>query len=315
MEYVYFIPYFVPLAVIFISIEVYISVKNNEHLYGWKDSRTSAFVGIGAVLLQIFTKAATLAVFALVYELFLPLREQLGYTGLGWAWWVWLLAIICDDFSFYWHHRLSHSVRVLWAAHIVHHSSSYFNLGTAFRNGWVIFFYKPIFWLWMPAIGFNPVIVLTAMAINSTYQFWLHTKKIGSLGHIEKFINTPYLHQIHHSRNPEYLDKNHSGIFIIWDRLFGTYHPGHTIHKKTFGVTTPPNSYNPIKVITHEYENIWQDVKRAPGLGDKLKYIFYPPGWSHDGSSLTVRQMRKSEEMKQSKVVTSYIGEEGEQRA
>lgn len=293
MEFVYFIPYFVPLAIIFIGAEIYVSVRHNEHLYEWKDSWASAFVGIGAVIVQALTKAGILAVFAIVYRLFEPLRLQIGYEGLGWAWWVWALAIIGDDFSFYWHHRLSHTVRILWAAHIVHHSSSYFNLGTSFRNGWIIFFYKPVFWLWMPALGFHPVMVLTAMAINSLYQFWLHTKKIPSLGKIEKFINTPYLHQIHHSQNPEYLDKNHSGIFIIWDRIFGTYHPGHTARQKVFGVTTPPGSYSPFKIITHEYENIWRDVKNAPGFKDKLKYIFYPPGWSHNGSTLTVKQMKR----------------------
>ena len=298
MEFVYFIPYFVPLAVVFIGIEIYISVKHNEHLYEWKDSRASALVGIGAVVLQIFTKAATLAVFGIIYKLFQPLRLELGYNDLGWAWWVWALAILSDDFSFYWHHRLSHTVRILWAAHIVHHSSSYFNLGTAFRNGWVIFFYKPIFWLWMPAIGFHPVIVLTAMAVNSLYQFWLHTKKIPSLGKIEKVFNTPYLHQIHHSQNPEYLDKNHSGIFIIWDRIFGTYHPGYTKEEKVFGVTTPPGSYNAIKIVTHEFENIWRDVKSAPRFSEKLKYIFSPPGWSHDGSTLTVKQMNKRKKYK-----------------
>lgn len=294
MEFVYFIPYFVPLAVVFIGIEIYTSIKHNEHLYEWKDSLASALVGIGAVVIQIFTKAATLAVFWLVYKLCEPLRHSAGYNGLGWAWWVWIFAILGDDFSFYWHHRLSHTVRVLWAAHIVHHSSSYFNLGTAFRNGWVIFFYKPVFWLWMPAIGFHPVMVLTAMAINSVYQFWLHTRKIPSLGKIEKFINTPYLHQIHHSQNPEYLDKNHSGIFIIWDRIFGTYHPGHTRQEKVFGVTTPPHSYNVLEIVTHEYQNIWRDVKSVTKFSDKLKYIFYPPGWSHDGNTLTVKQSKKT---------------------
>lgn len=291
-----FFYYALPFAVLFISLEIYISVKNNEHLYSWKDSRTSTLIGIGAVILQLLTKAGTLAVLALIYELFAPMRQSLGYSGLGWDWWVFILAIVCDDFSFYWHHRFSHNIRVLWAAHIVHHSSANFNLGTAFRVGWVVFFYKPLSWLWMAAIGFPPLMILTAMAINSAYQFWLHTTKIKSLGTIEKFINTPYLHQIHHSTNPEYIDKNHSGIFIIWDRIFGTYHPGHTIQKKTFGVTTPPNSYNVFKVIGHEYQNIWNDVKSVPKLSDKLKYIFYPPGWSHDGSTQTAKQMRNDTE-------------------
>src|SRR5690606_35621656 len=129
---------------------------------------------LGAVLLQIFTKAGTLAVFYLIYEIGKHVRLFLGYEFLGWGPIVWLVAMVFEDFCFYWHHRLSHRVRILWAAHIVHHSAFYFNLGTSLRNGWVSFFYKPIFWLWMPFLGFHPVMVLTAMAINTSYQFWLH---------------------------------------------------------------------------------------------------------------------------------------------
>lgn len=278
MEYFYFIPYFIPIAVIFIGLEIYISIKEREALYHFKDSAATAAVGIGAVLLQLLTKAGTLAFFFLFYELGSPLREAMGYEALGWSAAVWAAAILCDDFCFYWHHRFSHRVRVLWAAHVVHHSSEYFNLGTAFRNGWVIFFYKPIFWIWMPFLGFHPVMVLTAMAINSSYQFWLHTRKIPSLGLVEKLFNTPQLHQIHHSQNPEYIDKNFGGILILWDRLFGTYHPGIPGGKLQFGVTHPPHSFHPLKIVTHEYESLWKDLKRCPDWKGRWKLLFHPPG-------------------------------------
>ncbi len=280
MEFVYFIPYFVPLAVLFIGIEIYISVKHNENLYDFKDSSASAAIGLGAVLLQILTKAGTLAVFYFFYEIGEPIRRLLGYENLGWSIGAWVAALILDDFCFYWHHRFSHRIRVLWAAHIVHHSSEYFNLGTSFRNGWVIFFYKPVFWLWMPFIGFHPVMVLTAMAINTSYQFWLHTQKISSLGWIEKIFNTPHLHQIHHSQNTEYIDKNFGGILMIWDRLFGTYHPGIKGGRLQFGVTTPPGSFHPIKIVTHEYESIWKDLRQTKDWSTRFKILFQPPGWS-----------------------------------
>ncbi len=299
MKFVYFIPYFIPAAIIVITVEVIMSIRHDKHLYEWKDSAASAGVGIGAVLMQVLTKAGTLAVFTGVFELFEPVREALNYTAafgqnwLGAAWWVWVLAILGDDFNFYWHHRFAHTVRILWAAHIPHHSSEYFNFGTSFRNSWTIFFIKPVYWLWMPAIGFHPIMVLMAMSINSVYQFTLHSLSVPHLGWFEKIFNTPQLHQIHHSKNFAYMDKNFGGIFIIWDKIFGTFHNGRDGQERHFGVTKPPNSYNPVKIITHEFENIWQDVRSAKTLKDKLNYIFGAPGWSPDKSSLTVSEMNR----------------------
>lgn len=293
MKAVYFIPYILPIAVIIIAMEVIYSIRHNKHLYEAKDSAASAGVGIGAVLIQAFTKIGTIGAFFIVFDLFQPVRESLGYTWLGTAWWVWILCILGDDFNFYWHHRFAHTVRVLWAAHIPHHSSEYFNFGTSFRNGWTIFFFKPIYWLWMPAVGFHPAMVFTALAINSSYQFLLHSVNVPHLGWYEKIFNTPQLHQIHHSKNFAYMDKNYGGIFIFWDKLFGTFHAGRDGQERHFGVTKPPNSYNPFVITFHEYGNIWGDVMKAKSLKDKLNYIFQPPGWSPDKSTLTVKEMSK----------------------
>lgn len=299
MKFVYFIPYFIPVAIVIITIEVIMSIRHDKHLYEWKDSAASAGVGIGAVLMQVLTKAGTLAVFTAVFELFGPVRESMNYTAafgqnwLGASWWVWVLAILGDDFNFYWHHRFTHTIRILWAAHIPHHSSEYFNFGTSFRNSWTIFFIKPVYWLWMPAIGFNPIMVLMAMSMNSVYQFTLHSLSVPHLGWFEKVFNTPQLHQIHHSKNFAYMDKNFGGILIIWDKIFGTFHNGRDGQQRHFGVTNPPASYNPVKIITHEFENIWHDVRNAQTLTDKLNYVFGAPGWSSDKSSLTVSEMNK----------------------
>ena len=145
----------------------------------------------------------------------------------------------------------------------------------------------------MPAVGFHPIMILMALTINSSYQFCLHSIYVPHLGLFEKIFNTPQLHQIHHSKNFSYMDKNYGGILIIWDKLFGTFHDGRDGQERHFGVTTPPNSFNPIKITTHEFENIFRDVKKAKTLGDKLHYIFAPPGWSPDKSTLTVREMSK----------------------
>jgi sterol desaturase/sphingolipid hydroxylase (fatty acid hydroxylase superfamily) len=226
---------------------------------------------------------------------FKPVRAALfGYESLGWAWYTWIICQFLDDHNYYWYHRLSHTVRVLWAAHIVHHSSENFNLGSGIRNGWFTLFYKPIFWLWMPIIGFEPIMIATCLGIQAIYQFHLHTKSVPFMGFIEKFMNTPTQHQVHHSCNLEYLDKNHGGFLNIFDRFYGSFlHLDNTIEPK-FGVIHPPESYNPLIIVSHEYNNIWKDVKTAKNFKEAFMYIFGPPGWSADGSTLTVKEIQKA---------------------
>jgi sterol desaturase/sphingolipid hydroxylase (fatty acid hydroxylase superfamily) len=250
-------------------------------------------MGFGAILIGPLTKLLMFGAFYFLYEVGKPLRaEWLGFESLGWAWWVWVLAILVDDHNFYWHHRFSHTVRVLWAAHVVHHSSRKYYFGVGLRNGWFTLIYKPMWWLWMPLVGFHPVIVATVMSINSIYQFFLHTQDVPRLGILEKFMNTPKLHQVHHARNVEYLDKNHGGMFIIWDKLYGTFKDLDDNIKTEFGVLSEPNSYHPFVILLHEYNSIAKDIKTAPDFKSKLKYVFGEPGWSHDNSRMTAKQMQ-----------------------
>jgi sterol desaturase/sphingolipid hydroxylase (fatty acid hydroxylase superfamily) len=297
----YLIPYFVPLGLAVVAVEVLISVKEKEDLYEWKDALSSGVMGLGASIMGGLTKMGILALFVFSFELFRPLRiKYLGYDSFGWAWWIWVICMLCDDFTFYWHHRFNHSVRVFWAAHVVHHSSDRFHYGSALRNGWVVYFYKPFMWIWMPALGFQPAMVLTGISLSAIYQFLLHCKKVPHLGILEKIFNTPQLHQLHHARNIEFLDKNHGGILIIWDRLFGTYKDSREDDtNRIFGVLSPPNSYNPWIIFSHEYQNIWKDVRRAPSWKDKIKYMVYPPGWSHDNSKMTTKQLQRQLRMQQ----------------
>ncbi|MCE3008686.1 MAG: sterol desaturase family protein [Bacteroidetes bacterium] len=304
----------VPFFVLFIFVEILFvhRPKRGYRLYNMKDMLGSMGMGAGAILVESFTSTVRLMLFGYLFLLADPLRATLfgyhtigggqGLLDLSWAqyWWVWALVIIADDFNFYWHHRFSHTVRVLWAAHIVHHSSEHFNLGsTAIRNGWATILYKPLFWLWMPLVGFHPVAIITALAVNAIYQYFLHIKWMPSWGFVGRWIlNSPWLHQIHHSCNVEYMDKNHSGMFIIWDRLFGTYKEHLPRLEPRFGVTHPPASYNPLVIFGHEYAHIWQDVRRAPSLHAAFMYIFGPPGWSHDGSSMTAKQLNEALENK-----------------
>ena len=303
-------PWGIGAFVTLIVLEIIVSLKYDKELYQWKDFGSSISMGAGSVVIATFTKIASIAVFFMVYDFFNPIVMEgailplidvshrvnilFGYQAIGFQWYMFLLCQFFDDFNYYWYHRLSHTVRVLWAAHIVHHSSDNYNLGTAVRNGWVTVFYKPLFWMWLPVLGFHPVMIATCLGIQALWQFQLHSKFIPHLGFLENFMNSHKQHQAHHSQNVEYLDKNNGGYLNIFDKMFGT----HIVldeenNKPEFGVIHPPESYNPLVIVSHEYRDIWNDAVHAKSLKDALMYIFGPPGWSPDGSTLTAKQMQR----------------------
>jgi len=294
---VYGIPCFLGL----IALELtYSKTFDDKQLYKWRDFLSSLSLGVGSVILGALIKTVTLIlVLNLAYEFFNPMvggvrMNIMGWQSFGYAWYFWLLCMLLDDFSYYWFHRQNHMIRFLWAAHIVHHSSDNFNLGTAVRNGWFTIFYKPIFYVWIVIIGFPPEMLVVCMGIEALWQFQLHTKYIKSLGVLEKILNTHTMHQVHHASNIEYMDKNHGGILNIFDRIFGTWKAIDESVSISYGVTNPPNSYNVYTILTHEYVNIWEDMKKSTNWRHKLMYIFGPPGWSHDGSTQTIKQIRRN---------------------
>jgi len=295
--------YGAPAFIAFILAEIaYSHSHDNKGLYVWKDLMASGAMGVGSAILGPLLKVTLLiVVFNWAFELFNPVvdvatgarRNILGYDTFGYEWYIFLLAQLADDFTYYWFHRANHEIRVLWAAHIVHHSSDHFNLGTAIRNGWFTLLYKPFFYMWMPAIGFPVEVVIFALAIESLWQFQLHTKYIPKMGWIEKIFNTHTMHQVHHAQNVEYLDKNHGGFLNFFDKIFGTWKELDDDIDVKFGVIHAPDSYNPLVILTHEYKDIWNDMKKSPNLWHKFMYVFGPPGWSHDGSTMTVRQQQR----------------------
>ncbi len=297
---VYGTPCFLALILLELS---YSKHTDKKDLYEWKDLFSSLSIGLGSAVLAALLKTVTaILVFTFVYEFFNPVVDGvrtniMGWESFGFAWYVWLLCQLADDFSYYWFHRQNHMVRFFWAAHIVHHSSDNFNLGTAVRNGWFTLFYKPLFYLWIPAVGFAPEMLIVCLGIESLWQFQLHTKYVPKLGFLEKIFNTHTMHQVHHSRNLEYMDKNHGGFLNCFDKMFGTWKEYDESIDIEYGVTTPPDSYNLWTILTHEYVNIWNDTKKSPKLKDKFMYIFGAPGWSHDGSTLTLKQIRKEMKM------------------
>jgi sterol desaturase/sphingolipid hydroxylase (fatty acid hydroxylase superfamily) len=249
-------------------------------------------MGIGSLILGFGTKFLAFGLFLYLYQFdILGLKEHLGMD----KWYAWVILLFADDFSFYWHHRLSHHIRILWAAHINHHSSVNYNLAVALRQSWTEIIYKYVFWMWLPLIGFHPIMIFTMMGISLLYQFWIHTKVIKRLGPLEWVMNTPSHHRVHHASNARYLDRNHAGIFIIWDRLFGTFQEELDEDPVVYGITANIHTYNLFKIAFHEFQSIAKDVKEAPDLKSKIAYIFAPPGWSHDGRSKTSDQLREEQ--------------------
>lgn len=293
---VYGVPCFLGLILLELSYSKWTKKKD---LYDWKDLASSLSIGVGSAVIAALLKTVTaIFIFTFIYEVFNPVENGVrtnifGWASFGYAWYVWLLCMLADDISYYWFHRQNHMVRFFWAAHIVHHSSDNFNLGTAVRNGWFTLFYKPLFYLWIPALGFPPAMLLVCLGIESLWQFQLHSTYVPKMGFIEKIFNTHTMHQVHHSKNLEYMDKNHGGFLNIFDKMFGTWKELDDDVEAEFGVTSPPGSYNPFVILTHEYRNIWNDTKKSKDWRHKFMYVFGPPGWSHDGSTKTVKQMRE----------------------
>jgi sterol desaturase/sphingolipid hydroxylase (fatty acid hydroxylase superfamily) len=299
MEFTNPLVYGAPVFIAFILFELaYSKTHGHGKLYQWKDLMASGFIGVGsAILAPLFKLTFAIVLFEGVYELCNPMvgemrQNFLGYESFSYAWYVWLCCQLADDFTYYWFHRANHKVRIFWAAHIVHHSSLNFNLGTAIRNGWFTILYKPLFYVWLTAIGFPPEMVVVCLGIEALWQFQLHTVYVPKLGFFEKVFNTHTMHQVHHAQNLRYLDKNHGGFLNIFDRMFGTWKEFDDQVKIKYGVSTSPDSYNPLTILTHEYRDIWRDVKKSHKITHKLMYIFGPPGWSHDNSTLTVKQLQ-----------------------
>ena len=250
--------------------------------YEAKDTWASLAMGLGNVGVSAVTKLATIAALTALYE-----YRAFDLAG---HWWAWIILLFAEDLCYYAFHRASHEVRFLWAAHENHHSSQHYNLSTALRQSWTTPITGPIFWMPLALVGFTPAMVMTAQAWSLLYQFWLHTESVRTLGPLEAIMNTPSHHRVHHGSNVEYLDRNHAGIFIIWDRLFGTFEPERA--PVAYGLTTNIRTFNPFRIAFHEWAKLGHDVTRARSIRAKLGYIFAPPGWSPDGSTRTARQLQ-----------------------
>jgi sterol desaturase/sphingolipid hydroxylase (fatty acid hydroxylase superfamily) len=178
---------------------------------------------------------------------------------------------------------------------VIHHSSQHYNLSTALRQTWSGGFYSFVFWLWMPLLGFHPAMILLQMSISLLYQFWIHTEAINKMPNwFEAVMNTPSHHRVHHGRNPLYLDRNHAGILIIWDKLFGTFQPELEDEKVVYGLVKNIQTYNPIKIAFIEWINMFKDAfSGKKSLKNRWFYLIKPPGWKHDGTGKISEELRE----------------------
>lgn len=201
-----------------------------------------------------------------------------------------LAAYLVVDFLFYAYHRTVHEVRLGWAAHVNHHSSQYFNGGTALRSSFVEAWIEP-FWL-VPAVllGIDPVMAIALLSLNHLYQYWIHTRFIGKLGPLEWIMNTPSHHRVHHASNIQYCDRNYAGTFIIWDRLFGTFEG--EVEEPVFGIRHQLDTYNPVKATFHEWIGLGRDIWNARSLRGIAGHLFQPPGWTPQGNGDTTRVLQ-----------------------
>ncbi|WP_411272809.1 sterol desaturase family protein [Daejeonella sp.] len=263
----------IPIFFLLIGIELGYTVYKKLGYYRLNDSLSNLSQGIGSQLVGIFLKTATFFSYLYIYNNW-RIYEFPNTI------WTWLLLFIGVDFFYYWFHRMSHEVNALWAAHIVHHQSEEYNLTVALRQSWFQGGFSWVFYLPLAFAGFEPVMFLTVSAFNTIYQFWIHTRAIGNMGPLEWIINTPSHHRVHHGSNPRYIDKNHAGTLIIWDRLFGTFQKEE--EEVVYGITTPLASWNPVWANFHYWSDLTQTALKSRSFTDKLNIFLKPPGWFPD---------------------------------
>jgi sterol desaturase/sphingolipid hydroxylase (fatty acid hydroxylase superfamily) len=279
------------LPIFFIAIFIEITAKKLLNARGTLNS-TDDSVSIFMGLMSVVTNGAA----AFITLGMLLWAEQFKIFDLPLTLTVILACFILDDLRYYLHHRIAHRCRWPWAMHIIHHSSRRYSLAVALRQGWTKHFTgTTVLKIPLVLVGFNPILVIFCGALNAVYQFFLHTETVHKLPKwFEAVFNTPSHHRVHHGKNPEYLDSNYAGTLIVWDKIFGTFVPENENAYPDYGLVKDFETFNPFKIFIHEYWGILKDVFGSNrSLKDRLLYIVAPPGWSHDNSRKTSKDIKR----------------------
>lgn len=279
----------IPIFFILIGVEVLIAKLSKTRLYRFNDAVTNISCGITQQITGVFAKTVLIIGYVYIYD-----HWRLFEINENWI--TWILLFIGVDFFYYWFHRLAHEISLFWGTHIVHHQSEEYNLSVALRQsafqGFVsMAFYFPLAW-----VGFNPISFVTISAFQTLYQFWIHTKAIKKMpAWFEYIFNTPSHHRVHHGRNPKYIDKNHGGTLIIFDRMFGTFQEEE--EEVIYGVTKPLASWNPVWANFDWYADMWNDLRKPMSWKDRVRLLFNKPGWlpEHLGGYRAPHEIKKEE--------------------
>lgn len=273
-----------PIYIIVIGAELLFSYIHQKQYYTTKGILANIYLSALNFGLDILVRGICLLVLNYFYQFqFLEIQNVFAY---------WMVLLVGQDFMYYWLHRFDHFCRLFWAVHVTHHSSEEFNLTVGFRSSVFQPLYRFVYFIPLTLIGFQPMDIMFMYAATQIYGILIHTKTVNKLGVFELFMSTPSHHRVHHASNINYLDKNLGMVFIIWDKLFGTFIEEDDKEVIKYGLTENIKTYNPLKMVFHEWGNILQDLRKPASLKAKFMYVFGPPGWSHDGSKKTARQLR-----------------------
>jgi sterol desaturase/sphingolipid hydroxylase (fatty acid hydroxylase superfamily) len=270
-ESVNYIVLAIPVFFLLIGVELVAERLARKDYYRLSDALNDLSCGTVQQVAEVFLKTALFSGYLFLFERYRVASVPVGAYG------AWAACFLGVDFCYYWFHRMSHEVNAIWATHIVHHQSEDYNLAVALRQGAFQSVFSWVFYLPLAVLGFPPLMFLTLSSVNTLYQFWIHTRAIGRLGPLEFVLNTPSNHRVHHGRNPKYIDRNHGGTLIVWDRLFGTYQAEE--EEVVYGITKPLASLNPLWANLHYWVELGELARRAQRLPDRIRVFLKPPGW------------------------------------
>ena len=269
------IVYAVPLFLAFLVLELAWGGWRQKQTFALGDTLSSISLGLSGQVVNLFVRALNFGVYILAYQ-YLSLFELSASH-----WWVWVIGLLGYDFCYYWHHRMGHEVNLVWASHVVHHSSEEYNYSTAMRQTSTGFLTNWVFYWPLAVFGVPPSVFIVAGAVILGYQFWIHTRHIGQLGWFDYCFASPSNHRVHHGQNAYCVDRNYGGVLMLWDHLFGTFAKERPEHEEPiiYGIHGQLKTFDPLKANLHKYQDLLADFRLADNWGDRLRVWFARPGW------------------------------------
>ena len=289
-----------PLYLFIIGLELLLTNYGHKKVYTWKDTAVNVYLMVLNACIDIFVRGGYLLVLNYFFHYqFFSFTNAIIY---------WIMLLVLEDFMYYWLHRFDHEVRLFWAVHVTHHSSSQLNFSVGFRSSVLQPLYRFIYFIPLALLGFKPLDIVFIYSATQIWGIFVHTELINKMGWLEHILVTPSHHRVHHASNPKYLDMNMGMFLIIWDKLFGTFQPELAVDEyqpMKYGLTKSIEKETPFTIVFHEWSGIRKDLLRNDiGWKEKLLYVFGPPGWSHDGSRKTSQELRQMENGNQTETVS-----------